>query len=118
MLRSLKALKGYHLGAVDGELGWVDDTLFDDETWYVRYLVAKTGSWLFGRKVLILRHALGEVDWATRTIRIMLTQAQLKGAPDLATDAPVSRQQEHELLTHFGYTPYWAFSQRHAHSRF
>jgi hypothetical protein len=42
-----------------------------------------------------------------RQIAVNLTKEQIKNAPDLDTDAPVSRQQESELLKHFGWTPYW-----------
>lgn len=107
MLRSLRALEGYQLAGVDHDLGRVDDFLFDDETWNVRYLVARTGSWLFGHKVLILRNELGKPNGATRKIGVTLTQEQIRNAPNLETDAPVSRQQEHLLVSYIGNTPYW-----------
>ena len=58
MLRSVKQLYGDKLGASDGEIGRVKDFYFEDQNWVVRYLVADTGSWLSGRKVLISPHAL------------------------------------------------------------
>lgn len=36
-----------------------------------------------------------------------LTRQQVKDSPDIATDQPVSRQQETEYLQHYGYPPYW-----------
>jgi len=107
MLRALKQLDGYHLATEDGEFGKVVDVLFDDEHWTVRYLVAKTGPWLLGRKVLIYAQLLGAPEWTTQTIRTQLTKEQIKGAPELDADAPVSRQRERELLAYFGTAPYW-----------
>ena len=59
---SVKNLKGYAIGARDGDIGKVDDFYFDDGFWTIRYLVAETGNWLLNRKVLISPFALGEVD--------------------------------------------------------
>jgi len=46
MQYSVKDLKGYAIGAMDGDIGKVDDFYLDDESWTIRYLVAETGNWL------------------------------------------------------------------------
>ena len=51
MLRSIKDIQGYVLGAQDGEIGRCSDFLFDDKNWTVRYIVADTQKWLPGRRV-------------------------------------------------------------------
>jgi len=53
MQYSVKDLKGYAIGATDGDIGKLDDFYFDDKSWTIRYLVAETGNWLLNRKVLI-----------------------------------------------------------------
>ncbi|MBD3388810.1 MAG: hypothetical protein GF416_07055 [Candidatus Altiarchaeales archaeon] len=60
VLRSLKDLEGHVMEAKDGEVRSVDDFLFDDLAWTVRYLVANTGEWLPERQVLISPVALGK----------------------------------------------------------
>jgi hypothetical protein len=50
MQQPVSDLKGYALGATDGEIGSVSDFLFDDSFWAVRYLVADTTKWLPGRR--------------------------------------------------------------------
>lgn len=42
MLRTLTDLKRCTLGALDGDIGTVEDAYFDDEGWTVRYLVVDT----------------------------------------------------------------------------
>jgi len=44
MLREVKKLHRAVLRAADGELGSVDEILFDDHSWTVRYMVVNTGS--------------------------------------------------------------------------
>ena len=45
MLTNTTNLKGLVIRATDGEVGTVDQLYFDDESWAIRYLTVKTGSW-------------------------------------------------------------------------
>lgn len=105
MLHNVKSLIGFTIGATDGEIGKVEELYFDDETWTIRYLIVRTGGWLFGRKVLISPSALKHPDWENKTFPVNLTKEQVKHSPDIDTDKPVSRQQEIDLYSHYGW-PY------------
>lgn len=107
MLRSAKDLEGYAIGATDGAVGHVDDLLFDDERWTVRYLVVSTGTWLKDRRVLISPMSVGLADRAGKLLPVAITTAQVRGSPDIDTQRPVSRQQEIDYLTYYGYPFYW-----------
>jgi hypothetical protein len=104
---SIKNLKGYSVGAKDGDIGKVDDFYFDDDFWTIRYLVAETGSWLFNRKVLISPFALGEVDVPKERLNVTLTRKQVEKSPDIDTDRSVSRQHEALYLDYYSYPYYW-----------
>jgi len=107
MLRSVTGLEGFAIGARDGEMGKVHSLLFDDRSWVIRYLVADTGSWLPGRKVLIAATALRRPDWKARTFPVDLTKEQVRNSPDIDTDKPVSRRREEDLHRHCNWVPYW-----------
>lgn len=107
MLRFLLQTKNFTLHASDGEIGDIKDFFFDDETWTVRYMVVHTGSWLFGKEVLISPFAFNEVDWEKKIIQTALTQEQIKNSPDIDSEKPVSRQKETEYLNYYGYPLYW-----------
>ncbi len=107
MLRSVQSMRHYALGAKDDEVGTVHDFLFDSETWKVRYLVADTGKWLPGRKVLIAATAVDKPNWEAQLIPIELTKEQVRNSPDIEVDKPVSRQKEIELHKYYGWIPYW-----------
>ena len=107
MLRSVKQLYGDKLGALDGEIGHVKDFYFDDQSWAVRYLVADTGSWLSGRKVLISPHALGSFEQAGKVLRVNLTRKQIENSPPIESHKPVSRQYEEDYYRYYGWPYYW-----------
>ncbi len=107
MLKNASAINGYAIAASDGRLGTVDDFLFDDASWMVRWLVVDTGNWLPGRKVLLPPLVLGHPDPQERAFPVRLTMQQVKDSPQIATDRPVSRQMETNLYDYYGWTPYW-----------
>jgi uncharacterized protein YrrD len=107
MLRAVKSLHGSTIHALDGEIGKVSEILFDDEHWTVRYLIVETGTWLFGRKVLISPIALDHVKWEEYTLHCNLTREQIKNSPDVNTDQPVSRQWETDYYSYYGWSSYW-----------
>jgi len=106
MLRTLKELHDYSIGAEDGVIGHVKDLFLDDEAWVVRYLVVDTGGWLFGKKVLISPMAIKKPNWAGRLLPVSITMEQVKGSPDVDTDKPVTRQHELEYSGHYDYPTY------------
>lgn len=107
MLRSVKEIHNYVLQAEDGEIGRCKDLLFDDRFWTIRYMVADTGKWLPGRKVLLSPISLGEPDWSSGIFPVRLTKKQIENAPGLDEDAPVSRQHEIIWSQYYGWPYYW-----------
>ena len=107
MLRSMKDLENYAIGATDGPIGQVKDFYFDDQAWVIRWLVVETGSWLSGRKVLISPMSVRHADWAARLLPVAITQDQVRNSPDIDTQQPVSRQHERDYLGYYGYPYYW-----------
>jgi hypothetical protein len=107
MLINATFLKDLAIHSTDGELGTVDEFYFDDETWGIRYLVVKTGSWLSSRKVLISPISVLRVDWQAKSLHVALTKKQVENSPDINTHQPISRQHEAHLSTYYGYDNYW-----------
>lgn len=108
MLRSAMEIRGYGIDAIDGEIGKVHDLFFDDARWTVRYIVVDTGNWLPGRRVLISPTSLNEPDWMQRMLSVSLTQDKISKSPSVASDKPVSRQLERDLVSYFDWPVYWA----------
>ncbi|MFP4105613.1 MAG: PRC-barrel domain-containing protein [Phycisphaerae bacterium] len=108
MLRKVKKILGYGVLAKDGdEVGEVQDFLFDDESWTVRYMVVDTGEWLPGRQVLLSPESFGSLDADNKKMHVELTRKSIEESPGVEQDQPVSRQKEAELSEYFGWSPYW-----------
>ena len=107
MLRHETEIKGYAIHAIDGLIGTVNDFLFDDATWLVRWLVIDTGNWLPDRKVLLPPSALADVNHMGRQFSVRLTKQQVKECPAVESDRPVSRQTETNIYSYYGWAPYW-----------
>jgi PRC-barrel domain len=107
MLRSVRNLQTFTIGATDGDIGKVDDLYFEDMSWTVRYIVVDAGSWLVGRQVLISPRAILNVDPVGQRLITNLTKHQVENSPGLDTARPVSRQYETRLYDYYGYPYYW-----------
>jgi len=116
MLRSVKELYGYTLGALDGEIGRVKGFYFDDKNWVIRYLVADTGNWMLGHKVLISPYALGSIYPGGRILQVRLTREKIEQGPTIETDLPVARQHELAFYRYYNWPVYWEGSDLWGHS--
>ena len=52
-LRSSKIVSRYHVMAVDGEIGQIEDGIVDDQTWTIQYVVSTLINLLSVKKVLL-----------------------------------------------------------------
>jgi len=102
MLRSSKEMKNYTLQAKDGKIGRCKDFLFDDQFWTVRYMVANTGKWLPGRKVLISPISLEKPDWVSMRLPVRLTKEQIEVLKKKRQAADVTPCQPSYLFPVFG----------------
>lgn len=107
MLMTSKSLRGYHLHAVDGDIGKAYDFYFDDHSWTIRYLVADTGRWLPGRLVLLSPASFGSVDHHRGAVDVKHTRDEIERSPSIDTDRPVGRQRELEMARYYGWPMYW-----------
>ncbi|MBD3181588.1 PRC-barrel domain containing protein [Candidatus Poribacteria bacterium] len=109
MLRNIKEIQGYTIRAIDGEIGNVHDFYFDDRMWVIRYMIADTGGWLSGRKVLISPIALDKPKWEEEILPVNLKKEKVENSPGVDTEKTVSRQHERETLEYYRWPIYWEY---------
>lgn len=108
MLHSFKKILNTTLHATDGEIGHLDDLLFDDQLWIVRYVVVRTGVFLKRHRVLISPLGVAQVDWDNQALRLHLTRRQIEESPDVDTDQPLFRQMEKRYFDYYSWPYYWS----------
>jgi uncharacterized protein YrrD len=106
-LLNARQVEGIEVRARDGAVGRVDDLLFDDATWTVRYVVVDTGEWLAGRRVLLTPHSLRRHAADSHGVSVDLTVEQIRTSPNAPTDQ-VTREHEARLHEHYRWPVYWA----------
>lgn len=81
-LRSALNVIGYHMGAIDGEVGHVADFLFDDESFEIRHVIVDTSNWFGGKKVLISPEWITEVKWSESKVFVKVSRDSVKRSPE------------------------------------
>ena len=80
-LRSLVEFTGYHIDAMDGEIGHLSDVIVDDAVWSVTCLVMATRNWWPGQHVLVSPDAVTQIRWADRRIVVDITRQKIRCSP-------------------------------------
>jgi sporulation protein YlmC with PRC-barrel domain len=88
MLHKTSELRGYHILAIDGEIGHVQDFLLDEAGRIVEYLVVDTSNWIGGKSVLIGTAVVARIDSPAKKIYVTLSRDAIKSAPSVET-API-----------------------------
>lgn len=100
-LHSCREVEGYHLQAIDGEIGHVCDFIIDETTWSIKYLVVDTRNWMPGKKVLVIPGWVQSVDWMGHKIAIDLERDVIRQAPEYDPGEVIDDAYEDRLLTHY-----------------
>lgn len=92
MLRTSSELIRYAVAASDGEIGTVEDLLFEDTTWRVRSIVVDTGGFLSHHRVLVSPEKVVGLRFPEETFVLSLTKADVEASPGIESNPPVSLQ--------------------------
>ncbi len=102
-LRSSREVIGYKIDAADGKIGHVEDFIFDDESWEVRFLVIDTRDWLpGGKKVLISPKWIENINWLDALVSVDLEKEKIKNSPEFDPSQPVNEEYEQKLYDYYG----------------
>lgn len=110
-LRSVTEVTGYHVHASDGEIGHIENFVFDHANWDIRYLGVDTRNWWPGQHVLISPYAVREIHWEDRHVELNITRAQVKASPPWDSVPMVDHAYEQQLHTHYDWPGYWFYRE-------
>ena len=111
-LRSSKMVSRYHVMAVDGEIGHIEDGIVDDHTWTIQYVVSTVSNWWSPNKVLLPTEWILWINAAESNVYVSLTRNNIATAPAFDSEKPLTPDLEVALHNH-----YWDFKLRSDSSR-
>lgn len=106
-LRSVHDVRGYHIEATDGSIGHVEDFVFDDENWAIRYMLLDTRNWWPGKKVIVSPSQIKDISWMDRSVFVNLSRDTIKAGPEFDEQQPLTADYTDRLDAHYG-----AFTRR------
>jgi sporulation protein YlmC with PRC-barrel domain len=77
-LRSANETKGYHVQALDGEIGHIEDFVVDEHSWHIVTVVIDTRNWWSGKKVAMPAEEFTHVDWEAQLVSVAETREQVQ----------------------------------------
>lgn len=80
-LRSCRQVTGYHIHAIDGDIGHVNDFILDDLTWQISYLLVATHHGIGGKKVEVAVRHVKDVQWEDSKVLVDVTVDTIKNSP-------------------------------------
>lgn len=110
-LRSSNEVTGYHIEALDGRIGHIDDFIIDDASWRLHYMVVDTGILWFGKKVLMSPTWVRAIKWPESLISVALSQQTIEDSPEYDPEQSVNRTYETVLYDYYGRSYYWQTEQ-------
>jgi hypothetical protein len=99
---------GVHLEAVGGAIGHLDDLLFDEKSWNIRYVVVDPNNWWLGKHVLIAPAWIERFDWSGRKAYVTVEREAIRSAPEYDAGLVLTRDDEAAIFRHYGREPYWS----------
>ncbi|HTG92280.1 MAG TPA: PRC-barrel domain-containing protein [Pyrinomonadaceae bacterium] len=111
-LRSSKMVSRYHVMAVDGEIGHIEDGIVDDQTWTIQYVVSNVSNWWAAKRVLLPTEWIVWISAAESNAYVSLTRNNIATAPAFDPEKPLTHEVEIAINSH-----YWDYKMRLDKSR-
>ena len=106
-LRSSNEVIGYEIMATDGPIGNVENLVFDEKSWAIRYFVVDTRKWLPGKHVLVAPAWISSVSWPEHEVYVKVARCAIETSPEYDDLHPLSREHEAAVYRHHGRAVYW-----------
>jgi hypothetical protein len=105
-LRSVRTLRGYHLHAVDGDVGRVADFLIVNGSWEIGHIVVSLGLWWPSRVVLVPVGWISKVSWGAGTVEVSLPAEAIRLAPQYDPAVGLGHAYQERLDGYYGRAPF------------
>jgi hypothetical protein len=109
-LRSVDEISGfygYQIQALDHGFGRIEQFVFDDRNWTIRYLIADTHTWLPGKRCLLAPQWISWISWSEARVYIDFDAETVRRAPEYDSSGEITPEYEQRLAEHYSRPPGW-----------
>lgn len=89
-LQSTRAVTGYAIHAVDGDIGTVSGFMVDDTNWAISQLTVEAGHWYAGKEILISSSDVERISYTDSTVFVNLSKATIQHTAEHALAKPAA----------------------------
>jgi len=100
-LWSFIEVKGYSLNTSDGEAGYIQECIVDDDGWKVRFFVINLRSIFSAKRVLIPPSCIKRISRSVSAFESCISKDKLERAPEYKTTDDITADFERMLLLHY-----------------
>lgn len=97
----------YRIEALDGDIGYVTDFIFDEDDWVIYYFVVDITENEHSRSVLISTEWIQRIVLDEERVYVELDRETVRSSPEYDPAVPITREYELELYDHYGRPRYW-----------
>ncbi len=101
-LRDAHEILHYRVLARDGRLGDIEDTVFDDVTWAVRFLVIQTDLGDPYTDVLVAPEWIERIEWEEQAVHVDLDKESVAASPPYDAFSRIEEDYAGRLYQHYG----------------
>jgi hypothetical protein len=77
-LRSIEAVIGHRVHAIDGLIGHINDLLIHDVDWSVKFIKVDTRNWGPAGRVLLPPRLIRRIDWPARAVHLVVDRRAIE----------------------------------------
>lgn len=107
-LQSADKTLGFKISSRNGDHGYMEDMIVNDDDWSVNYLVINTKRNFNGKKILISPESVDWVSWRKKHVSIDLEKEKLSGCPNFNMVLPLNNEQQPLLRNKYECSHFWA----------
>lgn len=83
-LQSALKVSGYHIHAIGGEIGHLNDYIIDDQTWKITDVIVDTHKFTGGKKVVVNVTHVDALNWSVYEVFLDISVNDVKNSPEYA----------------------------------
>src|SRR6185369_5857233 len=103
----ISGFSGYQIQALDQVFGHVEQFIFDEANWAIRYLIADSRNWWPGKHFLLAPQWIAWVSWSEARVYVDFDREAIQRSPEYEPANEITRDYEQKLFAHYNRKPYW-----------